>query len=77
MRITFKKHTISVPAKYHCECGCKFTRKNCDWFTITPFTTKTFDECKKEIISTQSIRVRDCPKCKSECSPLQHESAIK
>ena len=70
MRMTFAKNTVSVSAKYKCECGHKFTRKNSDWFTINPFNRKTPDECVKEIREEQSKRKRNCPKCKRECSPL-------
>ena len=70
MRITFQKVTVAISAKYKCKCGHKFTRKNSDWFTINPFNTKTPEELRRDLLDKQSKRVRECPKCKEECSPL-------
>jgi len=70
MRTTFAKNTVSVSAKYKCDCGHKFTRKNSDWYTINPFNTNTPDECRKKIREEQSKRKRNCPKCDLECIPL-------
>lgn len=71
MRMTFAQNNVSVTAKYVCTCGHKFTRKNSDYFTINPFNTKTPKECREEIIAEQSVRKRDCPKCKKTCKPIK------
>lgn len=73
MNISFPKHTVSVVAKYACTCGHKFSRKNSDWFTMSPFNTQTESECYDEIYEQQSNLTRLCPKCKSKCQPLKSD----
>ena len=68
--MTFAQNNVYVVATYVCDCGHKFTRKNSDYFTINPFNTKTPKECREDIIAQQSVRERDCPKCKKSLTPI-------
>lgn len=73
MLINFQKITVSVNAKYVCSCGHKFSRKNSDWFTMSPFNHKTYDECYAGIKNKMENKKRICPKCKEECIPINKE----
>jgi hypothetical protein len=71
--ISFAKNTVVFNAKYECQCGYKFVRKNSDWFTISGlFNTKSKEEIKSDILAKLKIQKRDCPKCKSTCIPNNH-----
>lgn len=68
--VSFAKNTVVFNAKYECQCGYKFVRKNSDWFTINPFNTKSIEENRSDILAELKIKKRDCPKCKSTCVPI-------
>lgn len=73
MKTTYRKHCYSVNCKYICICGFKFYRKNNGWFTLSPFNTKSYQECMNEGIDEMKKLKRKCPKCKEICKPFIKE----
>ena len=71
MKMTFEKTWVERKVKYICSCGHKFTRKNRDWFTMSPFNTKTFHQCYEDYGKACAVRIRNCPKCDKEVKPVK------
>lgn len=67
--ITYAKNYVRDTVKYICKCGHKFTRINSDWFTMSPFNTKSYEECHKEYHDKNIKRIRPCPKCGANVKP--------
>lgn len=65
----FAKKWVGVTVKYICKCGHKFTRKNTDWFTMSPLNPKSESENRADISTELKKRKRPCPKCKAEVKP--------
>lgn len=65
----FAKKWVGITAKYICECGHKFTRKNTDWYTMSPFNPNSESETRSQIGKELREKKRPCPKCKKEVKP--------
>ena len=72
MRITttYKKHYVRFNAKYYCQCGYKFYRQNSDWFTMSEFNKKSYDECRKMFLEKIRKKERKCLKCGNISVPI-------
>jgi len=70
MTICYQPNTRSMQAKYVCSCGHKFTRKNSDWWTRSPFNSHTDEYCDAKVLIYNLTKKRICPKCKAEVCPV-------
>ncbi len=75
--IHFKQNNVVSTNEYNCQCGHRFKRKVKDWFTMSPFNTKTFEESTAVCLARIKNTIKKCPKCKMDVFPASYVKPVK